>query len=103
MRELYQTVQKEKDVLEHIYEQEQQMIDSMDEWVKMQKIQEQFKSHIEYQQFYQKLIEQQFSKLRVREVHFRQRVSTGKMVKIESAVGMDSRNDEPVEVTFLPK
>ena len=58
------------------------MIDSLDEWVKMQKIEERFKSHIEYQQFHQKLIEQQFSKLRVREVHFRQKINTSKMIKV---------------------
>ena len=34
-----------------------------------------------------------FTKLRVREVHFKQKMYTAKIVKIESAVGMDSRND----------
>ena len=79
------------------------MIDSLDEWVKMQKKQQQFKHYEEYQSFHEKLIEQQFNKLRVREVHFKQRVNTAKINKIEKGVGMDSRNDEPVEVIFIPK
>jgi hypothetical protein len=37
-----------------------------------------------------------FSKFRVREVHFKQRKNTSKINKIEIAIGLDSRNDEPV-------
>lgn len=44
-----------------------------------------------------------FAKLRVREVHFKQRKNTAKIAKIETAVGFDSRTDEPVEVTLVPK
>ena len=103
MQEVFRSMEKEKDIIEQIYEQEQQMIDALDEWVKMQKIEQPFKDHLEYQAFHLKLIEQQFSRLRVREVHFRHKVNTAKMAKIETAVGMDSRNDEPIQVTFLPK
>lgn len=79
------------------------MINSLDEWVKMQKVQQPFKSYEEYQTQHQKLIDQMFNKMRVREVHFKQRKNTAKITKIEVAVGLDSRNDEPVEVTIVPK
>ena len=79
------------------------MIDSLDEWIKMQKIDQPFKNYKQYLSFHQKLIEEQFRKLRVREVHFRQKINTSKITKIEVTAGMDSRNDEPVEVTFIPK
>lgn len=69
------------------------MINSLDEWVKMQKVQQPFKSYEEYQSQHQKLIDQMFNKMRVREVHFKQRKNTSKITKIEVAVGLDSRND----------
>lgn len=69
------------------------MINSLDEWVKMQKVQQPFKSYEEYQAQHQKLIDQMFNKMRVREVHFKQRKNTSKITKIEVAVGLDSRND----------
>lgn len=103
LREFFGVLQKEEQILSRIYEQQQQMIDSLDEWTKMQKIERPFRNYEQYQSFHQKLIEQMFTKLRVREVHFKQKMNTAKIVKIESAVGMDSRNDQPVEVTFIPK
>jgi hypothetical protein len=69
------------------------MINSLDEWIKMQKIQQPFKSYEDYQLQHQKLIDQMFNKLKVREVHFKQRKNTSKITKIETAIGLDSRND----------
>lgn len=79
------------------------MISSLDEWVTMQRLPQPFRNHNEYQAHHSKLIEQIFAKLRVREVHFKQRKNTSKVTKIEIAIGLDSRTDEPVEVTIVPK
>lgn len=69
----------------------------------MQKVKQPFKSYEDYQAQHQKLIDQMYNKMRVREVHFKQRKNTSKITKIEVAIGLDSRNDEPVEVTIVPK
>jgi hypothetical protein len=58
------------------------MISSLDEWVKMQRITQPFRNYEEYQMHHQKLIDQIFSKIKVREVHFKQRKNTAKIVKI---------------------
>lgn len=58
------------------------MIDSLDEWIQMQKLQQPFKDYREYQTVHHKLIEQMFSKLRVREVHFRHKINTMKLSKV---------------------
>ena len=79
------------------------MISSLDEWVKMQRLAQPFRNYEEYQTHHQKLIDQIFSKIKVREVHFKQRKNMTKIVKILSAIGLDSRTDEPVEVTIVPK
>lgn len=69
----------------------------------MQKLQQPFQGYKYYQSHHQKLIEQLFSKIRVREVHFKQRKVSTKSNKTEILSGFDSRNDEPVEVTLIPK
>lgn len=69
----------------------------------MQRITQPFQNYEDYQQHHQKLIDQMFAKFRVREVHFKQRKNTSKINKIEIAIALDSRTDEPVEVTIVPK
>lgn len=93
LKEFYQLLHKEKEAMEQISQQELQMIDSLNEWIKMQKIEQPFKDYEEYQNHHQKLIDQIFNKIRVRQVHFKQRKNTSKVSKIQTVVGLDSRND----------
>jgi hypothetical protein len=45
MREFFDRLTKEQEILGTIYEQEQQMIDSLQEWIHMQKIQKEFRGY----------------------------------------------------------
>lgn len=82
MRELFERLKKEEETLGTIYEQEQQMIDSLEEWIHMQRITREFKDYNQYQAVHEKLIEQSFNQIRVREVHFKQRMNSSKVSKV---------------------
>jgi len=79
------------------------MISALEEWVGIQKIPDGFKDYQQYQQHHSKLIDKLFNQIRVRDVHFPVRKNTAAITSVQTLTALDSRNDQPVTVTLIPK